>query len=369
MRSPSEPSPAEASGRRAPSASSLRTLRRPRPTRARRGGVVRGRSRGDQRDPAGVVVRVEQPRKASRALRGIARRTHAEDDEPVESGGVARRRAECAAPCPLARRARSRPATVRRSPSGAAGSACREFAAGRARRRGGPGSGRRARRTGERRRDSRARSIGRAGRSSPRPASSSRRAVAGLQRRRLCNPRGALRDRTDRQAGATPRACASSFPAAARSSSRNRRPRSSSSSVKPGLVRVDVNRVGIHAHEQVGAPVAAIEARLEADRQQEQRHVGGDERRMFVRRVAAREVRTHAIEAVAGRRDLRVRVRHQGRPRLPCRGHANPGGGDLGAQTGPAAPPPLRVAGSLRPARPAPRRCSRSAPTPRSAPR
>ena len=98
-------------------------------------------------------------------------------------------------------------------------------------------------------------------------------------------------------------------------------------------MRVDVNRVRVDAHEQLGAPVVAIEPRFEADRQEEQRHIGGDERRMIVGTVAAGEVRTHAIEAVARRRDLRVRVRDQRRPGLPCRGDTNPGGGDLGAQT------------------------------------
>jgi hypothetical protein len=86
-----------------------------------------------------------------------------------------------------------------------------------------------------------------------------------------------------------------------------------------GLVGVDVDRVRVDAHEQVGA----VEARLEPDREQRQRQVRGDQRDEVVGVVAGGQLGSQALEVGRGRgRDRAKGGGDQRVPRLPGRGDA-----------------------------------------------
>ena len=95
------------------------------------------------------------------------------------------------------------------------------------------------------------------------------------------------------------------------------------------LVRVDVQRVGINAHEQV----AAVEAGLQPHRQQRQRHVGSEQRDEVVGAVAGDERAAQTLDCSGRRaRDPRERRGDQRVPPLPGGGHLRALRSDAGAQ-------------------------------------
>jgi hypothetical protein len=98
---------------------------------------------------------------------------------------------------------------------------------------------------------------------------------------------------------------------------------------QPRLVRVDVQRVRIHAHEQV----AAVEARLQSHRQQRERQVGGEQRDQVVGAVAGDELAAKTLHVRRRRAcDPGKRGGDQRVPLLPGGRHLGALGDEIGGQ-------------------------------------